>query len=287
MKTQKIDSKRIGNIEVRWSDANGKNEIVKWYKSEDREFCYVVAFLDNWKPGNVKIRKIGERVEELELTDLRNYQKIIEYINSFGLNMEELEGKKNDFLDDKLRWDLLPMKEIEDIVRVYHFGAKKYAPNSWQNLPDGFNRYRAAMMRHLMAYMNGERFDKESGLHHLSQMIWNGIAMLWYDKNGKGIFPCKCNGYQPEEKEIVQAQTSPVGQTDSSEPYVGEDSIVMTKEELEAFLEKAITEGVLEHIRGGEVRVNKDGSVEIPEAGDRDAVPPVDWTEVNERMIAR
>lgn len=213
---QKIEGKRIGDIEVRWSDANGKNEIIKWSTSEGKAYCYVVAFVDGFEPGNLKIRVIGDRVEELDWIDKENYFTIVKYINDFSFSMEEQKGKKNDFLDDKLRWDLLPMKEIEDIVRVYHFGAKKYAPNSWQNLPDGFNRYRAAMMRHLMAYMNGERFDKESGLHHLSQMIWNGIAMLWYDKNGKGIFPCKCNGYKPEEKEIVPAQTSLTGRESSS-----------------------------------------------------------------------
>lgn len=94
---------------------------------------------------------------------------------------------KDDFKDDKLRWDLLPMQEIEDIVRVFHLGAKKYKPNGWKDIPNGFERYRAAMMRHLMCYMNGERYDKELGVNHLSSMCWNAIAMLWYDKHGKGL----------------------------------------------------------------------------------------------------
>lgn len=47
---------------------------------------------------------------------------------------------KDDRADGKLRWDLLPLAEIEDIVRVYTEGAKKYADNSWQNIPDGFER---------------------------------------------------------------------------------------------------------------------------------------------------
>ena len=41
----------------------------------------------------------------------------------------ENKSVKNDIIDDKLRWDLLPMEEIEDIVKVYHAGAKKYGPN--------------------------------------------------------------------------------------------------------------------------------------------------------------
>lgn len=94
---------------------------------------------------------------------------------------------KDDFKDDKLRWDLLPMQEIEDIVRVFHLGAKKYKPNGWKDIPNGFERYRAAMMRHLMCYMNGERYDKELNVNHLTQVCWNAIAMLWYDKHGKGL----------------------------------------------------------------------------------------------------
>lgn len=97
------------------------------------------------------------------------------------------ESIKNDFKDDKLRWDLLPMEEIEDIVRVYHAGAKKYGPNNWQNLDNGFERYRAAAARHLMEYLKGERVDADTGCLHLAQYAWNAIAMLWYDKHGKGL----------------------------------------------------------------------------------------------------
>lgn len=98
-------------------------------------------------------------------------------------------GYKNDRLDDKLRWELLPMSEIEDIVKLYHRGAKKYKPDSWKQLNDGFNRYRAALMRHMMAYLNGERYDKETGANHLTAVAWNAIAMLWFDKHGKGLIP--------------------------------------------------------------------------------------------------
>lgn len=98
---------------------------------------------------------------------------------------------KDDRADGKLRWDLLPLAEIEDIVRVYTEGAKKYADNSWQNIPDGFERYRAALLRHMTAYMKGERYDKETGLMHLAQICWNAIALLYYDKHNKGLIEWK------------------------------------------------------------------------------------------------
>lgn len=52
------------------------------------------------------------------------------------------------------------MEEIEDIVKVYHAGAKKYGPNTWQNLDNGFERYRAAAARHIMAYLKEREWIK-------------------------------------------------------------------------------------------------------------------------------
>lgn len=98
---------------------------------------------------------------------------------------------KDDRADGKLRWDLLPLAEIEDIVRVYTEGAKKYVENSWQDIPDGFNRYLGATMRHLVAYTKGERFDSDTGCMHLAQVAWNAIALLYYDKHNKGLIEWK------------------------------------------------------------------------------------------------
>lgn len=110
-------------------------------------------------------------------------------IKGGGLPGKDGTGK-DDRADGKLRWDLLPLAEIEDIVRVYTEGAKKYADNSWQDIPDGFNRYLGALMRHLVAYTKGERYDKE-GFMHLSAVCWNAIALLYYDKHNKGLIEWK------------------------------------------------------------------------------------------------
>lgn len=90
------------------------------------------------------------------------------------------EGIKNDFKDGKLRWDLLPLDVIEKVVEIYTFGAKKYKENSWQNLPDGYQRYKAALFRHITAYEKGKVYDKESGCMHLAHAAWNAIAMLYF-----------------------------------------------------------------------------------------------------------
>ncbi len=76
------------------------------------------------------------------------------------------EGLKHD--QDKPRYDLLPPIAIDELAKVLTFGAEKYAPNSWQNVEDGLNRYRAALLRHTFAIQRGELYDPESGLLHAS-----------------------------------------------------------------------------------------------------------------------
>lgn len=97
-----------------------------------------------------------------------------------------MESKKNDFKDHKLRWDLLPLEDVEEVVRVYTAGSYKYGDNSWQNLDNGYERYKAALFRHLMEYEKGNKIDKETGCMHLAQVVWNAIAMLHLDRNNKG-----------------------------------------------------------------------------------------------------
>lgn len=101
---------------------------------------------------------------------------------------EPEDAIKNDRKDHKLMWELLPLNVIEEAVRVYTYGAQKYAPNSWQNLPNGYNRYKAALLRHLTLIDQGEHFDKESGLLHASQVLWNAIALCYFEMQqfGKG-----------------------------------------------------------------------------------------------------
>lgn len=85
---------------------------------------------------------------------------------------------KNDRKDGKLMWELLPLEDIEDIVAVYTAGAVKYGADQWQNLPDGYRRYKAAMLRHLVEFEKGNWTDPDTGCIHLAQVAWNAIAIL-------------------------------------------------------------------------------------------------------------
>lgn len=84
-------------------------------------------------------------------------------------------SKKYD--DGKTRYDLIPPEMLEGMGRVFSYGAFKYGDRNWENGGIGYNRYFAALMRHMWAYHAGEPLDPESGMSHLWHAACN-LAML-------------------------------------------------------------------------------------------------------------
>lgn len=95
-------------------------------------------------------------------------------------------GTEKGVKDDgaKIRLDLVPPELIEEVGKVLTFGAAKYTPNGWQTVPNGEERYYAALLRHLIAYKRGEINDPESGLPHLSHVATNVAFLIWLEKEG-------------------------------------------------------------------------------------------------------
>lgn len=99
------------------------------------------------------------------------------------MGKQEQKGLKFD--SEKLRWDLLPIETIEEVVRILTFGAKKYAPNNWQLVEGAEDRYYAALLRHLAEWRKGNLTDEESGLSHMSHVMCNVVFLLWLEQNKK------------------------------------------------------------------------------------------------------
>ena len=81
----------------------------------------------------------------------------------------------------KPRYDLLPPVAIDELAKILTFGAEKYAPNSWQKVEHAKERYTAALLRHLYAWLGGEYFDPESGLPHLYHVGANLMFLLHFE----------------------------------------------------------------------------------------------------------
>lgn len=96
-------------------------------------------------------------------------------------NKKEPDGRKFD--GEKLRYDLIPPYAQQAMVEVLTFGARKYAPDNWQLVPEAKRRYFAALERHLWAWKMGEKLDPESGIHHLAHAMCCLAFLYEHDVN--------------------------------------------------------------------------------------------------------
>lgn len=69
-------------------------------------------------------------------------------------------------------------RALREVGKIGTFGASKYSDNGWMEVPNGYQRYSDAMLRHLLAEGTGEKHDPESGLHHAAHAAWNALARL-------------------------------------------------------------------------------------------------------------
>lgn len=104
-----------------------------------------------------------------------------------GMSVGVGGGMKYD--DGKPRMDLLLSgcpNALEQVSQILTFGAQKYAAHSWQTVPQGEDRYLAALLRHLTAHSKGEKNDPESGMSHLAHAACNALFILELEarKNG-------------------------------------------------------------------------------------------------------
>ena len=82
----------------------------------------------------------------------------------------------------KLRYDLLPVKALEKIVKVYNYGATKYPDDRNWEKGLSWSRVFGALQRHTWAFWSGETTDKESRMQHLAHAAWCCLALLEYEE---------------------------------------------------------------------------------------------------------
>ena len=66
---------------------------------------------------------------------------------------------------------------------VMAYGAQEYGENTWQNLPDGFNRSKAALFRHVNDARKNPINRIDGCLNHWAQVAINYMFMLYFDKS--------------------------------------------------------------------------------------------------------
>lgn len=82
------------------------------------------------------------------------------------------------------RFDLIPVEALQEVARVYGFGAEKYAAHNWRRGYEWSKSY-AAMMRHANEFWAGEDVDEETQCHHLASVIFHAMALIVFTEEQK------------------------------------------------------------------------------------------------------
>lgn len=89
----------------------------------------------------------------------------------------------------KAKLSLVPTAIIYAIARIREYGVNKYpdgGPDNWKQVAP--ERYRDAMFRHLLAYINDPHgVDKESGLPHLWHLACNAAFLCELEGHDEAI----------------------------------------------------------------------------------------------------
>lgn len=91
-------------------------------------------------------------------------------------------GKKGSKL---ARFSLIPPEFLWALAEHYGRGALKYEDNNWLK---GYKWSLSldALERHLNLFRQGERYDQETGTHHLIAVAWHACALFIFDLRSLG-----------------------------------------------------------------------------------------------------
>jgi len=86
----------------------------------------------------------------------------------------------------KIPLHLVPPDAINAIAKVLDFGSQKYALRNWEKGANYSVPY-ASLMRHLLAFWEGEDNDPESTLPHLYHVLMNAAMLVRYFEQHKDL----------------------------------------------------------------------------------------------------
>lgn len=84
-------------------------------------------------------------------------------------------GNKED--NGKPMFSCLPPEGMLELGMVEKIGVKKYGRHNYRNGIE-VSRLTDAIMRHWIAFVNGEDRDKDDGNHHLAAIAWNALVAI-------------------------------------------------------------------------------------------------------------
>lgn len=95
------------------------------------------------------------------------------------------DGKGLRFNQGKVRLELLPPEWVWALGLVMTRGAIKYEARNWER-GMAWSYCVGCALRHIFKFVCGERYDAETGCHHLAMAAWNALALMTYDLRAIG-----------------------------------------------------------------------------------------------------
>ena len=157
-------------------------------QSEAQKYLAEVGmFLEKVKSNGVQSKAVGSGTEKCQpyLSEPTSYKgdgpKLLgsEERDPYGIDPKS-SGAKLDAGKPCL-WrgavDYFP-GALRAVATVSTFGASKYSWKGWSNVPEGFERYSDALVRHLISESEEGPWDNDSGILHAAHAAWNSLARL-------------------------------------------------------------------------------------------------------------
>lgn len=76
-------------------------------------------------------------------------------------------------------YSLIPWEQMQEVAKLYSFGANKYNAHNWRNGYDWSLSF-ASLIRHATAWWSGEFDDDESGCDHMASVVFHALALMYF-----------------------------------------------------------------------------------------------------------
>ena len=109
-------------------------------------------------------------------------------IKDSGTRSDFATGAVRDGQLGKGRMDLVPVRAIFEVAKIFEAGARKYAARNWEKgIP--LSRYMDSGLRHAMKWLRGDRDEP-----HLAMACWNLLCCLDTQMRiEEGLLPSELN----------------------------------------------------------------------------------------------
>lgn len=166
-----------------WETSKGANREL----ARAKELGLAVYLYDETEPGllRAQVPEVGhESTRLLELCEAvaaqedaaevvsRQCTNNCEKSEALTTNPKTIAGRKKPPLS------IIPFRPLCEVAKALQHGADKYGRWNWRDAPVSATSHAEPIMRHVMAYLDGEDIDPDSGLSHLAHVISAAFVLL-------------------------------------------------------------------------------------------------------------